>query len=88
MINFIRIYFSRVFFVLLVILSICLLFTIIKITVLSHIFYLYRFKTVALPWRDPNALRYVQNSRYGVAILEKRINTQEEDISGYYSACP
>ena len=39
-------------------------------TVLSHIFYLWRFKTVKLPWIDHNASRYAQ-IQDGVAIVEK-----------------
>ena len=73
------IYFRRVFIVSSVIPSICLLFTIIKITVLSHISYLYRFKTVDLPWIDHNALRYAQNSRWRFKFFwksnEKTIDT-------------
>ena len=39
-------------------------------TVLSHIFYLWRFKTVKLPWIDHNASRFAQ-IQDGVAIVEK-----------------
>ena len=33
-------------------------------TVLTHIFYLQRFKTVQLPRIDHNALQYTENSRW------------------------
>ena len=39
-------------------------------TVLSHIFYLWRFKTVKLPWIDHNASRYAQ-IQDDVATVEK-----------------
>lgn len=71
-------YFPGTFSILLGINSIYLLFTIIKITVLSRICYLRQFKKVQFPrWTIHNAFRHAHNSRYHryghySGLLEKR----------------
>ena len=72
MINFIRIYlyFSRVFFVLLVILTICLLFEIIKITVLPYILFI-AVQNGSITLDRPQCICDILKILDGVAIVEK-----------------
>ena len=57
-------YFAGAYFILLVILRICLLYTIIKITVFCHVFYSKQLQEVDLIQIDHDALRYTQNSQW------------------------